>query len=242
MRRAIIGILLLAIIADAALDQHYVQTVARGGGSSISVTSEVALFEGMLSEGGLERMARACEKGMDFECVVDAGNRTVTLSEDYAPGGYYTYSSEYGIPFITHTLTVGRIGTDRFSRAMDDLLDEANATNGSSGAGGTSKAIDLSDKARNAESARVMRLVGANVTYAVIMPSQVSEARAGGATGAMSGNRAEFDLAAVLAESKPMVVKSQEINFGFLIAIAGVAALIALAVSFARTKPGKRKK
>jgi len=241
MRREIIALLLISLMAGATLDQSYIQTVSRNGASVMEKTIEVTLFSNQLTAEGLTRMAEVCRTSKSFDCSVDVENKLVTMTEEFSSGGYYTFTSDYGLPSITHTLTIQKVPTDRFSTSLEKLLVAANATNYTGGSG-TGKAIDLSDKVANAESAGILKMLKANITYTFIMPAQISEAKAGSVNGAVSGTSATFDLVSVLAESEPIVVKAQELNYGYIIAITGVVVLAALAMSFLGTRPGKRRK
>ncbi len=160
------------------------------------------------------------------------------MSDYFATGGYYEFTSDYGLPFITHTLTISKIPTDRFSSILDRILLGANVTSSS---GGSSTAIDLHDNATNKGNAKVLRQLRANITYTIIMPMPVSEAECGNLSGTVSGDQASFDLVDVLDQSKPIVVKSNEANLGYITVIAGVVIIIALAMSFMGSKAIKRK-
>jgi hypothetical protein len=242
MIREIFAILLMSLVASAAIDQSYIQTVSRNGASSVEKTMEIAVFSNQLATEGLAKMADYCEKKSDINCSVDVEAKRIVITENFASGGYYVFSSEYGIPSITHTITISRVPTDRFSNSLARLLVAANATE-YSGSGGSAKSIDLSDTEGNAEAASVLKTLKANITYIVVMPTGVSEAKAGSVIGGISGQRASFDLLEVMsAQGGPIVVKSQELNYGYLIAIAGVVVLGALALSFAGTRPSRRKK
>ncbi len=241
MRRELFALLALSLLAGAALDQSYVQSVSRNGASTVEKAMEISVFSNQLAEGGLERMAAFCEETASLDCSVDVAEKRITIREGFTSGGYYTYSSEYGIPFITHTMTVSKLPTDRFSSALEKLLAQSGAVE-YSGAEGSGRVIDLTDGEGNAEAVAALRMLKANITYTVVMPSQVSEARAGAVEGQVSGNSATFSVLDVMEESEPIVVRSQEFNYGYIIAIAGIVALAALALSFARTKPGRRKR
>jgi hypothetical protein len=104
------------------------------------------------------------------------------------------------------------------------------------------KPTDLGDEEANSEVVAALRLIQANITYTVVMPVAVSEAGAGNASGSIDGSSASFDLVEVLDASKPITVKSRELNLGYLVAIAGVVVLVALALSFFGMKPAKRRK
>ncbi len=239
MRREFLGLLILSVMASAAIDQEHIQVVARNGSSSIEKTMEVVIFSDQLAADALLRMAQVCRTSAAVDCSVDVEGKTVTMREDYLPGTYYTYSSEYGLPFVTHTITISKVPTDRFSRALARLLVLANATEPAAG-GGSVNPIDLLDTEQNGPSVEILRRLDANLTYVVIMPLPVAEASAGEAPGRVDGDRAEFDLIAVMEAGKPMVVRSRELNLGYMVAIAGIVVVAALALAFFRSKPARK--
>lgn len=238
MRREIVAVLLLTLAAGAALDQSYVQTVSRNGTSVIEKTMQITIFSNQLTADALAKMDAYCGSQKTIRCSVDAANKTVTMSDVFASGGYYEYSSDYGLPFITHTVTVTRIPTDRFSSILDSILRGSNVTSGS---GGSTTALDLRDSKANRENAKVLRQLGVNITYTIIMPAQASSASSGNVSGRIDGQSASFDLVEVLDQSQPMVVKSEEANLGYMTVIAGVIVVAALALSFMGSKTVKRK-
>jgi hypothetical protein len=239
MRRELLGLLILSAMAAAAIDQEYVQVVARNGSSSIEKTMEVVLFSDQLAADALVRMEQVCRTSTAVDCTVDAEARKVTMREDYLPGTYYSYSTEYGLPFVTHTISISKVPTDRFSRALGRLLVLANATEPAAG-GGSVNPIDLLDREENGPNVEILRRIDANLTYVVVMPLPVAEASAGEVTAAVDGERAEFDLIRVMEEGKPMVVRSRELNLGYMVAIAGVVVVAALALAFFRSKPARK--
>lgn len=239
MRRSMFVLLMLSLAAFAALDQSYSQVVSRNGTSTITRTSDITIFAGQLTVQALEKMAAACEESDSLDCSVDIGEKKVTFRESFAPGGYYSMSSDYGFPFITHTLTIDRIPTDRFSSSLDKLL-RASGVAGEQGA--SIRPIELADKKTAQENAQILRSVNANITYTILMPIAVSEARAGNVSGSVEGAGVAFDLVEVIGAGEPIVVVGRELNLGYMVAAAGVIVLAALALSFFGTKKPRRKK
>ncbi len=238
MRREILAVLLLALVSGAALDQTYVQTVSRNGTSVIEKSMQITIFSNQLTADALAKMDAYCKAQKSAGCSVDVAGKTVTMSDVFPPGGYYEFSSDYGLPFITHTVKVTRVPTDRFSSILDGILRGANVTSSS---GGSAAALDLLDAKANRENAKVLRQLGVNITYAIVMPSPVSEASSGNYTASIDGQTARFDLVEVLDQSQPMVVRSNEANLGYLTVIAGAIVIVAIAISFMGSKTVKRK-
>lgn len=242
MRRELILLLALSL-AWGAVDQTYVHTVSRDGSSVMEKESELTIFATELDEEDFQRMKAVCESGSRVQCSVDVEEKTVSITEEFAAGGYYTYSTNYGFPFITYTMVVDKIPNDRFSSSLSRLLVEANVTDPSMG-GGSVNPIDFEDAVNNREVARILRGIGANLTYIVNFPVPVSEASAGNVSGSISGNSVTFDLISLLEASEPVSIKSSELNLGYFVIIAGVLVVAGLAFSFFWSKPlkGPRKK
>jgi len=238
--RTFLAFLLFSMLVFAPMEQSYVQTVARDGSSVIEKSTSLAIFANIITNADLERMAQVCQKSTSLRCSVDAGSKTVMMGEDFISGGYYTYKSDSGLPFTTHSVMINRIATDRFSIALDKLLITSNATQ-AAGGGATVRPIDLNARDENRKNAALLRSIKANLTYTIIMPMPISEARAGNVSGSVDGNIAVFNLVDVIGESAPIVVKSSELNAGYLVAIIGIIALASLALSFFKMKPKKRK-
>jgi len=242
MRREIFAILLLSFVAGAALDQTYVHEVSRNGDSVVEKSMELTVFSNQLTPGALERMSDACEHDSRLGCSVDVEKKLVVLSQELSPGAYYRYSTEYGLPSIAYTISIDRIPTDRFSDALGDLLAAANATEVGQ-VRGTVKPLSLTERDENAANAGILKALGAKITYRVVMPSRVTYAAAGGVQGAIDGNSADFAVVDVMADSAPLVVRCEELNWGYLLLIAMVAVLGALAYLFMKSgKPMKKSK
>ncbi|MEW6722302.1 MAG: hypothetical protein AB1324_03505, partial [Candidatus Micrarchaeota archaeon] len=128
MRRELLASLILISAAFAALDQTYVHTILPDGSSEMEKTMEITIFSNQLTETGLEDMRELCATSSRVRCEVDVESKTVTMWDDFETGGYYTFSSDYGIPFITHTATIVKIPTDRFSVLLQRVLIDSNAT------------------------------------------------------------------------------------------------------------------
>lgn len=221
--------LLTVSLAAAALDQSYVHVVSRDGSSTMEKTMELAMFSNQLTPAVLERMGATCKSDRDLDCDVDVQNKKITIRERLSSGTYYVFTSEYGLPYITHTLVVKSIPSDRFGDVLNELLVAANVTGeGGSGVG----AMDLTDKAANNESVFYLKLLKANITYTVTMPMAIAEARAGEVAGGIHGDVAEFNLVEVLEASEPITVRCVELNLGYIVAIVGIGIIAFLAFSF----------
>ncbi len=240
MRRVILALLLFSVMVNATLDQTYVHMVSRDGSSIITKTMDLTIFSNVLGEQAFARVDEICRTDVSVNCSVDAESKTITMTESFSEGNYYTFTTDYGLPFITHKLVVRRIPTDRFSSSLDQLLIAAGVVDSSER--GSARPLDLRDKEATSENAYYLGMFNANLTYTIEMPAPVSEASAGSVNGAITGNTAQFDLVDVFEESEYMTVTSNELNLGYLAAIAMAVVVIALALSFSGVRRSKRGK
>ena len=232
------ALLVLCVLSAAAFEQTYIQTVLPDGSSDIMKSAELTVVVIPLPPGSFDKMAAICQKS-EGRCSVDPETSMVVLTERFMPGSYYTYSTEYGLLTTTHTLTVNSIPTDRFSKAQDDLLFQAGAI---AEEGNPVRPIVLSEKARNKEGSDTMKQFGAKITYIIHMPGGITEARAGDVQAGIDGRSATFDLLEIMGDSEPLVVRSSEFNFTYILLSGGVLVLGYLAYSFMKPKPTKKKK
>jgi hypothetical protein len=241
MRREALFLLAVSALMFAAVDQTYIHDFSRDGSSKITKTSELSIFSAELTNASFANMKAVCDDGFRVDCSVDVAKKTVTITESFAPGGYYTFGSVYGLPDITHTLVIEKIPNDKFASALSKLLIAANVTDPSQG-GGSVSPIDFEDELNNREAAAILRMIRANLTYTINMPYDIDEAVAGNVTGNVSGKSVSFDLISLLEQSKPLMIRSRELNLGYIVLIFGILVIAALAFSFFWSKPMKTMK
>lgn len=240
MRREILAFLILSTLVSAALDQSYVMTVDREGNSQISKSMDFLVFTEDFSEEDFAKVKEICQSDSEIDCSVEGS--TLTITEAFSPGQYYSYQADYGVPYITYSLNLKSIPADRFDSSMNRLLMKAGAPSGSSG-----MPIDLSEAVKNRQNAEFLRKYDVNITYDLIMPTGISSSQANGSDiGAVSGNIVSYDVVSLMERSGQVSIKSGELNMGYLIILAAAVVLGALAFSFFNSKPvkktGKKKK
>lgn len=231
--RGLFVFLMIAALSAASLDQNYTHIIDRDGSSSIEKTLDISVFLNQVPEGALENAESVCESDPRLRCSVDPATKMITMSEDFRQGEYYEFESVTGLPSITYTITLKKIPTDRFAERLDDLMMQAGAFE--EAGDGSAEAIDLSEKAENAEAAFFLRNFDVRLVYTLVMPAPVQEA----SFGEVSGNTVTLDLADLLEDSKQVTVRSSELNSGYIVLIFAVIVLGALALSF---RGGTRKK
>jgi len=229
MRRGILALLLLSMLMSGAIEQTFVHTMSSDGNSTMAKTMDISLFATQLPGSAMQKVESYCRSGGGIVCTMNAGTKVLGITETLRPGGYYTYTADYGLPFVTYTLTVSSLPNDVFAADIDNILRDANVTTRGSAA---VKALDLTDKTGNAESLPVLKRLKANLTYTVTMPAAIAEAKAGKVKGSVSGPTASFDLLDVMGEGAPIVVVSRELNSFTLVAILAVLTVGAMSYSF----------
>ncbi len=200
--------------------QTYEHTFGQSGNSLIVETRDLTSYIQSYPQGALERLAGACAANPSLGCSVSGVSMTTTIA--MSPGGDYAFSSDYGIPFVTTTLTVSRIPSDQFDSALNRALVAADLT----ASGSSAKPLDLRDADANARLASAWKSVGMTKTYTVVMPNGYSKT---------------YDVIALLEDSRPVTLVTQDLNFGFLVVALGVLVLGAFAASFFMDKRKKRK-
>ncbi|MBU0526932.1 hypothetical protein KKE92_00470 [Candidatus Micrarchaeota archaeon] len=238
MRREILVILLMCTLVSAGLDQSYIHIVDREGNSEITKTMDISAFMTDFEDGSMENVSDLCSIDPELRCSVDG--KVITITESFSPGEHYNFQVDYGIPFITYTLTQKKIPTDVFSVSLDKLLRKAGVIEG--GVEGSADAIDLYNEEENKENAGFLRRFKVNLSYQITVPTTIDEARAGNVSGIVDGSTATFDIVDLMEESQPIVIKNSELNMGYLVIIAAVIILGGLAYSFFKSKPAVKKK
>lgn len=224
MKRLIFALMIFSLVC-ASFDQSYTHDMNRNGAATIEKTMDISIFSGELSKNAFSKMKDYCENTMDIQCSVDVDKKTVTIKESFSSGTYYAFTADYGIPYTTYVLEIERVPTNVFSEKLESILvaiGEANAS------GEKSSPISLRDQKTNEELVLVLETLKANLTYTVEMPSEVESS----SLGIVSGSTVSFDIVSAMKQSQPVLIKSTEINYGYLIGIVGALVLIVMAYLF----------
>jgi len=221
MKKMLVLFLLSAILVSNAA-QSYVQKIDPLGGASVTETRDLSVFLQLFPGGSVDKIAGACATDPSLSCSVSGTIMTTTI-ELPAGNNYYTIGTDYGIPFITTALTVNRLPTDVFDSSVNNVLNAAGLTSGK----GHAEPIELADKGANANLSAAWKEAGLTMNYTIIMPN---------------GYTQTYDLVQLLADSHPIVVTTQEPDYGLMALIAGIIVLAAFTLSFFRKKKGKGKR
>lgn len=224
-----------SILLIGSVFQTYEQTVKTNGDSIIKKEYEIGLFSGMLGENASAKIAQACSADHSLGCTVD--NEKITDIKQFSNDEkYYSLKTDYGIPYVEYEIEIRKIPVDKFAEMLDKTLFSAGLINKTSDSYG--EPLNLQDTEANKEIVPIIREMGMDIKYVVVVPGEIISATAGNSVGSINANSAEFMLSDVLAESQPIVVKSREINWAYMIIIVAVLAIALFALSFRK----KRKK
>ncbi|MBI5227597.1 hypothetical protein HY988_03345 [Candidatus Micrarchaeota archaeon] len=222
MKRILILVLICAI-SWAALDQKYEQTFDNQGLSTITKSFDISIFSATLSDDMLNSLENNCK--LSPGCSFNRSSKQISISEKLGPkDGYYQFSADYGFPFTTYTIKIDRIPNDRFSADVTRMMgiDE-----------GSYQATDLNED--NSGTAMFLKKFRANATYKISSPIAIDEAAAGPVAGEINGNSATFDLLQLMNQKGPIVLKAHELNLTYIIILAGIIAVGAIALSFKKS-------
>jgi hypothetical protein len=134
--------------------------------------------------------------------------------------------TDYGFPYITYTMAIHSITTDLFSIKQNQILVAAGYPKGSA-----YEAVDISKK--DANTAQMLKSFG-DISYVVEMPGAVTETNVGQKTGPAT---VTFLLSDAYGKDGLVLVKSQELNVGYIVIGALIIVLAAFALSFLKKKP-----
>lgn len=221
--------ILAGILLTGAVQQEYVQNVEPGGNSIISRKADIGFFGDMLPGGSIDAMENFCSQSSEIECSVDSENFSILISDSFsADSVYYDFISEESLPYITHTLTINRIPTDRFSELTDDIIVGAGIYEESSS---PVDPVVLGD-AETAGMARSMDYLDIDIRYYVEVPGQITSVECGELQSSISGNQVDFSLVDAMKQQERIVIRSRELNMPYIILICIALAMGALALSF----------
>ena len=229
MKKLLLFLLLFSLAAFAANEQVFTQEVYQNGTSKISRQMDLSIFSARLGADGLSKMAQKCIGGFVPTCSVDVSKKSLYMEEFFSPDdSYYAFSSDGGFPYMTYSLTINSIPTQKFVQDTDRLLYESGALTDS--AGSASSPLDLSKN--NSNFISIAKLLNTNLSYSVIMPGSIDLASAGSYRGSIYASTAGFDLLSVLQTRSPIIVRSKDFNSSLFVMIIGAIALVLLGYLF----------
>jgi hypothetical protein len=171
------------------------------------------------------KLRNTCMANAGLGCTVDDG--TIILKTAIPKNSeYYSFRTDYGIPFTTYSLSIKSIPNDVFSKQLNAVLVAAGMPAGSE--------YEVLEITKDGDISSSLKIFG-DISYSVEMPGDIFEANIGSAT---SSSGATFLLSDAYAAGGPVVIKSREINWGYLLLIFAAIAIIGFALSF---KYGSRK-
>lgn len=212
---ALLAVFVVLFSLTGAIAQECTQSVQRDGSAFITKTTDVSLLG---SEVDAAKVQKLCAENANYGCQVENGKLSITVPVE-SKNTYYTLQTDYGILDITYTFTLNAVPNDLFSQRINALLVGAGYS-----AGNDYEASQVWKKNENL--AQTLKTFG-DISYTVTMPGEVIET----STGSKTGSTATFLLSDVLSGDGGAVVKSRELNWGYIILIVLVLVLAGFAAS-----------
>lgn len=225
MKKILLSILIvMSVVFSATMDHTYMQTINEKGDSIFTRITKGEVFPEGSNTSAIEQI---CKEAVVARCMINQSSQTtqieITLKEKE---GYYTISTEYGFPFITHIVKIERIPTDKISEQMIQILKQSGFTKRIQPA----SAVDL--LADNKESARALKSFGAEIEYEVKVPGLINEASFAEEKINFQGERATVDFTKLLEKQGELKIVSSEMNWAYISAVIAVLVIVAFGASF----------
>ncbi len=240
MRKEIFLIFLLGVLFLSGCQSYY-QKFERNGNSEITYTIDFTrMITQLASQSGKSTdeitknisssIAAACtnitQKDSSISCTVDGVK--MVLKRSFAPGDYYTFSSEGGILYNIYNLTINKIPADKFSIGLESIgramgISEIKKQ----------ELIDLNAKEKNKLVATQMKsFTGFEIMYTVEMPGDITKAVAGSTEATINRTKATFNITKVMDDSAPLTVEARELNLTVLLSLCFVVVLAIVVIAF----------
>ncbi len=225
MKRILLSILIvMSVVFSATMDHTYMQTINEKGDSFFTRITRGEVFPEGSNTSAIEQI---CQEGVIAKCKVNQSSQTtqidITLKEKE---GYYTISTDYGFPFITHVVKIERIPTDKISEQMIEILKQSGFTKRIQPA----SAVDL--LADNKESARALKSFQANIQYEIKVPGLINEATFAEQRINFEGEKVTIDFTKLLEKQGELKIVSSEMNWAYISAAVAVLVIVAFGASF----------
>lgn len=204
-------LLLISFLLIGAITRQYVHEQGTDGSAVITVNIKTAAFDAV----DYEKIANLCPQ---YKCSIDKNN--FSISVELAGDPYYKFYSDYGFPYIIHTLEIRAIPDDALAKKTAELLKAAGEN-----IGGGGEPSDITTK--NTELADMLRRTG-DMSYTVIMPGEITETN----VGQKDGNTVSFMLSQAYAKGEPVIIKSRQLNIAYMLGALLVIMLIILSLYF----------
>ncbi len=218
MRNIAILMFAVSILLTGAIAQEYTQTVERDGDSRITKTFATTLLHGY----DIEAIEAVCENE-EYSCSIENGKMSITISA-YEGSKYYQEETDYGLPFITYTLTLRSVPTDLFSQKLNEILV-------ASGQEERTEVPATEIWKRDSEAVSTLRSFG-DISYTIYMPGWISETN----IGEVKDSAVTFMFSEAYQEETSIIIKSQDINSGYFVLVVMAIVIVAFTFSFLKKK------
>lgn len=219
MKKAIVLLVFISILLIGAVSKQYTHQQMGDGSAIVTIHAKTAI----LGPIDYEKVAEVCKK--NNKCSIDKEN--FTISVELQKGKYYSFSSDYGIPFITHTLELKAIPQDVLTAETRAILQEA-------GEPVSDAKVDPLELGKKDVALSQFLKNSGDILYVVVMPGEITSAT----LGTKNGNVLSFTLSEAYATGTPIKITSTEPNISLMAVVLMVLILIAVALLFSKKKGG----
>ncbi|MEM4358919.1 MAG: hypothetical protein QXT45_00100 [Candidatus Bilamarchaeaceae archaeon] len=220
MKRYILAFLVVFMLLIGTIVQKYEHDVLHDGSSVITKSFRLSAL-GPVNESALKRF---CADNLEYGCSIENGEMHVTIALSKQTE-YYTLVVDYGFPFVTYDLTIRSVPDDVFAEKIDAIM----KANGYAGTG-RKEPIDITTKDTEIEA--FLKTYG-DISYSVKMPGSIVDNN----VGKRSDSVVTFAFSEVFKKEGPVIIKSQEINSGYLLLATMAIVIIAFAFTFLKKAP-----
>lgn len=219
--KRILPLFIMLLLLTGSVIQTYHHKSDFLGNAVIEEKRDISLFIDLLPDVTVEDIKAVCESYSDLNCRVEGAFLTMEVRLE-PRNAYYSLETDYGFPFSTTTMTIERIPNDLFDEQINDILEKTDLKSGE----GTTRPIDLRDKQSNKAIAAAYRQAGLEAQYTIEMPN---------------GEIRTYDLVELLEDSKPITIRTTELNLWLIILAVGLVALALVSWSFFGNRSGRKK-
>ncbi|MGV8176687.1 MAG: hypothetical protein ACP5NX_02740 [Candidatus Bilamarchaeaceae archaeon] len=211
MRNIALFSVMMMLVLSGCVSQDYAQKVGEDGNSVMTVTVDfsraVSSVEMPAGAGLSATLNKVCAQNTDPKMTCSAKGSAIVLQKKMTPDdGYYAFDVSRGLPFVNYEIKMYAFPTDMFGAVFEKVYPGLQLA----------EPVDLRKRVQSRMILDRLKEEGVNWTYTVTMPGEIYETNSGRLVpkqGAyLDKSTVRYDMADVLYQSEPVVVKSREID------------------------------
>lgn len=235
MKKILLSLLIfVSVVFSATMDHTYIQKIDEKGNSIFTRVTKGEVFPEGSNQSAIEQI---CSEKVVANCKINQSSQTTQIIINMKESeGYYSIDTDYGFPFITHTIKIEKIPTDKISEEMITILKQSGFTKRIQPA----SAVDL--LADNRESARALKEFQTNIQYELTVPGLINEASFAEEAVEFQGEKVTIDFVKLLEKPGELKIVSSEMNWAYISAAIAILVIVAFGASFVFDKKVQKQK